>query len=121
MNNTRRFVSMLSAWLLLGVAGVDVHAQFAPLLQRIPESANTIFLLHVEKIFNSPLAQKEGWQQHYEKSVDAGMMHLPADTLQYILAGDLDFTSMQPAWQVGAMTVKNRCQGTYRGYVVWQR
>ena len=53
-------------------------------------------------------AQKEGWRQDYEKSVEAGMMHLPADTLQYILAGELDFNSMQPAWQVGALQVKNK-------------
>jgi hypothetical protein len=108
MNAMRRFMSVLSAMLVVAVTGACANAQFAPLLQRIPESANAIFLLNAEKVFNSELALREGWRQNFEKAMEAGLMHIPADTQQYVWASELDFDSMQPAWQVGVVKVKDK-------------
>ena len=108
MNAKSCFLSVLSALLLAGVTGSNAHAQFTPLLQRVPDSANTIFLLNAEKAFNSELAMKEGWQKNFAKSIERGLVHLPADTMQYVLAGQIDFDSTQPVWQVGAVKTKNK-------------
>ena len=108
MNAKRCFLSVLSALLLAGVTGSNAHAQFTPLLQRVPDSANTIFLLNAEKAFNSELAMKEGWQKNFAKSIERGLVHLPADTMQYVLAGQIDFDSTQPVWQVGAVKTENK-------------
>ena len=33
---------------------------------------------------------------------------MPADTTHYVLAGQIDFDSTQPVWQVGAVKTKNK-------------
>ena len=80
MNAKSCFLPVLSAVLLAGVTGSQTYAQFTPLLQRVPGSANTIFLLNAEKVFSSELAQKQGWQKDFAKSIEQGLVHLPADT-----------------------------------------
>lgn len=95
-------------WLLSSVVGSPAWGQFAPLLQRVPESANMIFLLNADKIFDSEVGRREGWRANFAKAIEAGLMHIPADTLQYVLAGEQDFTTMQPVWQVAALRVKNK-------------
>jgi hypothetical protein len=51
---------VLSAALVLAVAG-PAAAQFRELAGRVPNSANALVLLNVEKILQSPKAVAEGW------------------------------------------------------------
>ncbi|MCU0958513.1 MAG: hypothetical protein MUF48_00280 [Pirellulaceae bacterium] len=108
MNAKSWVLSAVWCWLLASVLGSPARAQFTPLLQRVPESANMIFLLNAEKIFDSEVGKREGWRTNFAKAIEAGLMHIPADTQQYVLAGEQDFTTMQPVWQVAALQVPNK-------------
>lgn len=102
------FLFLLSGLLLIGAIGSRACAQFAPLLQRVPHSANTIFLFNAEKTFSSAVAQKEDWQKNFANSIEKGLVHLPVDTTHFVMAGHIDFDSMHPVWQVGAVKTKNK-------------
>ncbi len=82
------------------------QAQFAELAKRIPSSANTIVLWNAEKVFNSPIAKREGWSKSYDKAFAAGLVRLPSDTQQYMAASKMEFTTMQPLWQVSMITTR---------------
>ena len=53
--------------ILFGAALVQISgaAELEELMSRIPDSANSIIALNVGAIFDSPLAQKEGWREDY--------------------------------------------------------
>jgi len=94
--------------LLAGLIFSSARAQFQPLLQRVPNSVNAIFLLNAEKVFSSEVAVKEEWAKNFAKAIERGLFHLPADTTQLVLAGQIDFDSTQPVFQVGAVKTKNK-------------
>lgn len=93
---------------VIGLLTSSASAQFAKLVKRVPSSANTIILLNADKVFSSEVALREGWRTDFQKAIEAGMVHLPADTQQYILAAQTDFEYMQPVWQVGLLTTKTQ-------------
>jgi hypothetical protein len=82
----------------------SASAQFSELLQRVPDSANTIMLLNAEKLLNSEVALREGWRTNFEKAVASGVTRMPDDTQQYVLASQMDFEYMHPVWQVGTLS-----------------
>jgi hypothetical protein len=67
-------------------------ADFYELLRRIPDSANTIVLVDVERLLMSPIAMREKWRDHLN-SPDAEPLHFPIDAVRYIHASKLDFVS----------------------------
>jgi hypothetical protein len=113
MYTKNRLAPTLACLLLVGLAAKSADAQFPKLVQLVPDSANTIILLNAEKVLNSEVALREGWQKNFEKSIEAGVVRLPADTQQYVLAAEIDFEYMQPVWQVGALTSKNKRDMVY--------
>lgn len=76
------------------------RAQFTALAKRIPSGANTVILWNAEKVFASPIAKREGWSKSYDKAFAAGLVRLPADTLQFMAASQTDFATLEPVWQV---------------------
>ena len=87
MRTRSHVVATLVVLLLFGAVA---QAQFEPLVKFIPSGANTIILVNAEKVFNSEAALREGWRQNFQKAVEAGMIRLPEDTKQYILASQMD-------------------------------
>jgi hypothetical protein len=80
---------MLSLTLLLATG--HASANYYELLSRVPESANTIMLIDVERMLMSPIAMKEKWR---EKGNSEGVaLHFPINAVRYMLASKLDFTS----------------------------
>jgi hypothetical protein len=100
---TKLALIVTSSCLLLWLSSSGALAQFTGLVKHVPGTANTIILLNVEKILDSDLAKKEGWRENFEKSVEAGLVRMPADTLQYVLASQIDFGSEQPVWELGIL------------------
>lgn len=80
------------------LAAADV--QFAQLARHVPDSANAIVLVNVQKLFATPVAQKERWREDAEKRIADGMTSIPVDADQLLLGAQLDLRSMQPVWQV---------------------
>ena len=90
---------------LLGVLPAGAYAQFGGLLVRVPPRTNTIVVLNMEKILDSPLAQKENWRLQREKIYAAGLTMLPPSANQFVMAAQLDLEFMQPAWEVALLSL----------------
>src|SRR5947209_15085011 len=69
---------------------LPARAQFRELVDKLPKSANAILLLNVEKAVNSPMGVREGWKKKIEKSYAAGMIRVPPQATNFILASQLD-------------------------------
>jgi hypothetical protein len=73
------------------IATTSATANYYELLRRVPESANTIILIDVERMLMSPIAMKENWR---EKGNSEGVtLHFPINAVRYMLASKLDATS----------------------------
>ncbi|PQO39733.1 hypothetical protein DTL21_03010 [Bremerella cremea] len=79
------------------------QAQFRELTKRIPDGANTIVFIDVNKLQNSPLGKSENWRAKQEKSFEAGLEMVPPQALEFVAAAKLDLASKQADWQVGLM------------------
>jgi hypothetical protein len=99
--------------MLLALSVSSAQAQFSELVQRVPDSANTIFLWNVEKVLDSEVALNEGWRSNFEKAVAGGITHLPPDTVQYVMAAQIDFEYMQAVWHVGVLGTKQKHDMVY--------
>jgi len=62
------------------------------LLRRVPDSANTLILIDVERMLMSPIAMKEKWRDKANSS-QGESLHFPSNAVRYMLASKLDFVS----------------------------
>jgi len=62
------------------------------LLRRVPDSANTLILIDVERMLMSPIAMKEKWRDKANAS-EGESLHFPINAERYMLASKLDFIS----------------------------
>ncbi len=81
-------------------------AQFGDLIKRVPERANTLVLLNVDQIHNTPLAKKEGWREKHEKQFASGLVILPPHASKFVMAAQMDFEHMQPQWETALLDLK---------------
>src|SRR5260370_31190992 len=81
----------LSVLVLLVGAG-SAAENFMELLRRVPDSANTLILIDVERMLMSPIAMKEKWRDKATSS-QGETLHFPIDAVRYMLAAKLDFVS----------------------------
>jgi hypothetical protein len=102
----RSLIAILS-FLALTAAGRPAGAQFQTLVARIPATANTLVLINVKKIHASPQAQRENWKQKLEQAFASGLVFLPPDAELCVLASQLDFDLMKPAWEIALMELEN--------------
>jgi hypothetical protein len=103
MQKSRRTWSLVwSAVVVLVVAG-PAAAQFREMAARVPNTANAMVLLNVEKIFQSPKAVAEGWKEKIDKAFEAGLARVPPKTIRYVIASQVDFESMEPRWEAAVI------------------
>ena len=96
---------------LLVVAPVAVHGQeFEALVKRVPAGANTLVLLNVEKILQSPVAARENWKAKHEQAYAEGLSVLPADVKQAVFASEMDLDAMAPVWESVVMRLEGAPQ-----------
>ena len=89
---------LLSVLLVLVIAG-PAAAQFRDLVSQVPNGANALVILNVEKIVSSPLGEKQGWKANLEKAFSAGMVRVPPKAKRFVLAAQIDFEFMKPNWE----------------------
>lgn len=88
-------------WISLSpVAG---GGEFQTLLKPIPEDANALVAIDVERMFNSALAKAENWRQKYADVYAATPLVLPPNAEKFLLASEMDIEFMQPAWEIASM------------------
>ncbi len=75
-------------------------ANFYELLRRVPESANAIILIDVERMLMSPIAMKEKWREK-ANSADRETLHFPINSVRYMLASKLNVVAdFENLWDV---------------------
>ena len=104
MGGTAMQTSQLLGRGLTGVLAVLVMAgpaaaQFRDLVSHVPNGANALVILNVEKILSSPLGEREGWKSNLEKAFSAGMVRVPPKAKRFIMAAQIDFEFMKPNWE----------------------
>lgn len=81
------------------------QAQFTDLINRVPDQANTLIAVNLEKALASPLANKEHWKADRQHAWESGMVVLPPQCNQFLMAAELDLEFMHPMWQVLLLNV----------------
>ena len=82
------------------------HAQFEGMKYRVPADANTLILINAEKMFGSPVADRERWEARRKAAYDAGISGLPPDGTEVLLAGRTDFEYGSSVWELGMMKLR---------------
>jgi hypothetical protein len=82
---------LLSIFLLL-VATEMASANYMELLRRIPDSANTLIMIDVERMLMSPIAMKQKWRDK-ANSPQGEPIHFPVNAERYMLASKVDYVS----------------------------
>jgi hypothetical protein len=112
MHHTRRrltYLCLLSVLLLLTAAESAV-ASYMDLLRRAPDSANTLILIDVERMLNSPIAMKEKWRDKANSAAasQSESLHFPINSQRYMLASKLNFVSdFENIWDVALIETIN--------------
>jgi hypothetical protein len=110
---------------VLGCLGMlacpTASAQFSSLVSRVPDGANTVIFIDVDKIVASPIGIAENFKQKHKEMFESGLLMVPPEATQFIAAAKLDLTTMTPDWEVSIMKlsyeadmaqVATRFQGT---------
>jgi hypothetical protein len=97
---------LLSSLVLLATTG-SASANYFELLRRVPDSANMVILIDVERMLMSPIAMREKWRDK-ANSPEAGTLHFPINAERYLLASKLNFVSnFEDLWDVAMIETIN--------------
>jgi hypothetical protein len=103
---TARIWSRTAALLgLLAAAAAPAAEPFRGLVDRLPRTANSVVILNMEKAKNSALGKRERWSANVNRAFESGISRVPPMATRFVLAAELDFTTIQPAWEVAVMEV----------------
>lgn len=72
----------------------------------LPKSSNAILVIDAQSLFNSQLAQANGWRETQAKQFEHGLTMLPPMAEQFLLATELDIEHLEPLWEFVAMSLQ---------------
>ncbi len=101
----RLIITSLILLIMILLPASSVLGQFKTLIRHVPEEANTLVLFDVEGIMATPLAQKEGWREKHENLSSSGLILVPPDANQFVLASQMDIELMVPRWNATVMNL----------------
>src|SRR4029077_4138117 len=95
---------LASSWfpsaMILFMATESATANYYELLRRVPDSANAIILIDVERMLMSPIAMKEKWRDK-ANNADRETLHFPINSVRYMLASKLNaVANFENLWDV---------------------
>ena len=96
-------IALLLVSLALAVPAADAQTPFQGMRYRIPSDANTLVLINAEKMFNAPIADRERWSARRKAAFEAGLIALPPDASEVILAARSDHEFGKSIWEVALM------------------
>ena len=64
-------------------------AQYEQLLNRVPNDANTLIIIDVERLLSAPLAVQEKWKGKHADDFSQGRVFVPPQAQRMVLAGRL--------------------------------
>ncbi|HZL89993.1 MAG TPA: hypothetical protein VFB96_16615 [Pirellulaceae bacterium] len=101
-----RLATFTTLLIVAGSASLS-RAQFDDLVDKVPQSANAIFLLNVDKVLASPAASKNNWKEKVQEAYTSGVTILPPQASQAVLSASLDLESTHTLWESAVMRLKN--------------
>ncbi len=81
-------------------------AQYEGMKYRIPLDANTLVLINADKMFGSRVADKERWQAKRQAAYDSGILALPPDATEVIIAGRSDHEYGKTIWELAMVKLQ---------------
>lgn len=96
-----RFV--LGSLAALPLMGQTTFASFSELSKKFPADTNAVVIINVEKLMNTPLAQKEGWREKWTNAFEAGPISIPPGTTRLIAGSRLQNDLQTAKWQMSLM------------------
>lgn len=83
------------------------HAQFKGMRSRVPKDANTLVLMNADKMFGSKVAAEGNWKARRKAAFDAGLLALPPDATEILLAGRQDLEYGDSVWELALVKLLN--------------
>ena len=71
----------------------------------LPKSSNAILVIDAQSLFNSQVAQANGWRETQAKQFEHGLTMLPPMAKQFLLATELDIEHLEPLWEFVAVSL----------------
>ncbi len=82
------------------------QAPFSGMKYRVPRDANTLVLINAEKMFGSAVADAERWNEKRKAAYDAGLLALPPDGTEVLIAGRIDTEFGDSVWELGMLKLR---------------
>lgn len=77
-----------------------LQAGFPELIRRVPGESNAIMLIDAERLFESPIAQREGWKKKQTAEFAQRPLAVPPQATKVVRAGQLDLQEFASPWAV---------------------
>ncbi len=91
----------LPAYLL--AIGSIARADVKTLLSRIPPGANTIAVIDVNGVINTPMGKQNHWKEKLADAYAAKPLVVPPGALKLVLASWIEPATMRPVWEASAI------------------
>ena len=96
--------SLASVSLIVAAVG---QTPFMGMNSRIPNDANTLILINAEKMFGSPVANREHWEARRKAAFESGVSALPNDATEVVLAGRTDHEFGESIWELALVRLRD--------------
>lgn len=96
-------LSLAGCCLLLGgllALALPARADFPELIRRVPGEANALILIDAERLFASPLAQKEDWKKRQLTNYAERPMTIPPQATKVVRAAQWDLHTRESVWEL---------------------
>ncbi|MDB4640243.1 hypothetical protein OAF56_01290 [Pirellulaceae bacterium] len=100
----KRIVCFSVFFSLLTTISSGVFGQFEKDAFWVPRTANTLMMVDVRALLDSPLGKSEKWRTQLHSSYKKGLATFPTSTSKILVASEVDFEFMEPLWQVAVLT-----------------
>ncbi|HTN75761.1 MAG TPA: hypothetical protein VL096_10965, partial [Pirellulaceae bacterium] len=99
----RWLYSLMLVLVTWGVLTSSAQAQFINMAASVPDDANVLMLMSVDRILASQIAQREQWQLKFDNAYSAGLTQIPPDTTRVLVATELDIEYLKPVWELAVL------------------
>jgi hypothetical protein len=106
----RRLCIVVSASLVFLIAvnvASFVLADFPEMIRRVPNDANVIMYMDVERLLASPMGIKEDWKGKHSADYSSRPLSVPPAVTKFIRAACLNIEGGQTDWQVAVLEAKS--------------
>lgn len=99
-------IALILILLAISIPEGGAQEPFRGMRYRIPTDANMLVLINAEKMFDSPVADRERWGARRKAAYEAGLSALPPDAKEVILAGRNDHEFGKSLWEMALIRLE---------------